>query len=474
LIQPLATGGIIIVVVIFMLMRREDLRDRFIRLVGAGDLHRTTAALQDAGRRVGQYLLMQLVVNITYALPVGIGLWLIGVPNAPLWGLLALVLRFVPYIGPIVASILPLILALAVDPGWTMLFWTATLFIALELVSNNVVEPWLYGSRTGLSSLAIIVSAIFWTWLWGPLGLLLSTPLTVCLVVLGRHVPQFEFLDVLLGSDPVLEPHEQLYQRFLAGDPYEATDRAETFLKEEDLITFYQTVAIPALGLGERDRARGVMSDDRRKRVAETAAALIENLETIADDEASDEIAERSDSSAEDIVLDQAAGKDSALELPEGEGKTVLCAGGRGELDDAAAAMLAQILTVQGATSRMIEHHMLTPGRIRELDLSGSQSIVIGFLNENSISHARYMVRRLKRSQRSLRVGVLFWTLEDNEANRIKLIASIHCDFVARTMSEAIVGALSDEPVVGVSATANRRASSKTKIRGGKIAPQPG
>lgn len=199
LIEPLATGGIIVVVVIFMLLKREDLRDRFIRLVGASDLHRTTEALQDAGWRVGQYLLMQLIVNIAYAAPIGIGLWIIGVPNAPLWALLALVLRFVPYIGPVIASIFPLALALAVDSGWTMMLWAAALFIVLELVSNNVVEPWLYGSRTGLSPLAIIVAAIFWTWLWGPLGLLPSTPLTVCLVVLGRHVPQFEFLDVVFG-----------------------------------------------------------------------------------------------------------------------------------------------------------------------------------------------------------------------------------------------------------------------------------
>ena len=216
LIEPLATGGIIVVVVIFMLIKREDLRDRFIRLVGASDLHRTTEALQDAGKRVGQYLLMQLIVNATYAMPIGIGLWVIGVPNALLWGLLALVLRFVPYIGPIIAAIFPIVLALAVDPGWTMLIWTVALFVAVELISNNVVEPWLYGSRTGLSPVAIIVAAIFWTWLWGPLGLLLSTPLTVCLVVLGRHVPQFQFLDVLFGSEPVLEPHEALYQR-LAG-----------------------------------------------------------------------------------------------------------------------------------------------------------------------------------------------------------------------------------------------------------------
>ena len=176
LISPLATGGIVIVFVIFMLLQREDLRDRFIRLAGTSDLHRTTQALSDAGKRVAKYLLMQLIVNTTYGIPIGIGLWLIGVPNPLLWGLLAIVLRFVPYIGPLISMSFPLALAVAVDPGWTMLFWTAALFLTLELISNNVVEPWLYGSSTGLSPVAIIVAAIFWTWLWGPVGLLLSTP----------------------------------------------------------------------------------------------------------------------------------------------------------------------------------------------------------------------------------------------------------------------------------------------------------
>ncbi|MDR6954750.1 putative PurR-regulated permease PerM [Ancylobacter sp. 3268] len=189
LISPFATAGLIVIVVIFMLLERENLRDRFIRLVGSSDLHRTTEALQDAGKRVARYLLMQLVINTLYAVPITIGLWVLGIPNALLWGVLALILRFVPYIGPAIGMVLPLFLALAVSPGWTLLLWTGALFLAMELISNNVLEPWLYGSRTGLSSLAIIVAAIFWAWLWGPLGLVLSTPLTVCLVVLGRHVP---------------------------------------------------------------------------------------------------------------------------------------------------------------------------------------------------------------------------------------------------------------------------------------------
>ena len=278
LIQPLATTGIVIVLVVFMLLKREDLRDRFIRLFGTGDLHRTTQALGDAAERVGRYLLMQLVVNVAYGIPIGIGLWLIGVPNPLLWGMLSIVLRFVPFIGPIIAAAFPLALSIAVDPGWTMLLWTAALFIVLELISGNIVEPWLYGASTGLSSIAILAAAIFWTWLWGPVGLLLSTPLTVCLVVLGRHVQQFGFLNVLLGSEPVLEPAESLYQRLLAGDPDEASERAEEYLKTHSVLTYFEDVAIPALSMFEHDRARGVLTDERRALVAAGALTLVDNL----------------------------------------------------------------------------------------------------------------------------------------------------------------------------------------------------
>ncbi len=258
LVQPLATAGIIVVFVIFVLLQRRDIRDRFIRLAGARDLMRTTQALEDAGERVARYLLMQLIVNVTYGVPIGIGLWLIGVPYPLLWGIMATVLRFVPYIGPVVAATLPIALSIAVAPGWLMLLWTATLFIVLEFISGNIVEPWLYGSQTGLSPIAIILAAIVWTWLWGPMGLLLSTPLTVCLVVLGRHVPQFNFLDVLLGSEAVLTPEESLHQRLLAADADEATELAEVFLKGQSLETFYQDIAVPTLVRIERDRAAGV------------------------------------------------------------------------------------------------------------------------------------------------------------------------------------------------------------------------
>lgn len=455
LIEPLATAGIIIVVVIFMLMKREDLRDRFIRLVGTGDLNRTTEALQDAGKRVGRYLLMQLVVNTAYAIPLGAALWIIGVPYAVLWGMLALILRFVPYIGPIIASIFPLALALAVDPGWTVVLWTAAIFVALELVSNNFLEPWLYGSRTGLSSIAIIVAAIFWTWLWGPLGLLLSTPLTVCLVVLGRHVPRFQFLDVLLGNEPVLEPYQQHYQRLLSGDPDEATSRAEEYLEDNQLVAFYENIAIPALQLGEQDRVSGAIGSIRRKRVAESALAVVDNLEEYAREEAVKSLdadkAEPAGADGGSKAVENASAptrQDAApIEFPKGAGKVVLCAGGRGDLDDAAAAMLAQVLAAQGATARLATHDALFADRLARMDLEDVHTVVVGFLNAASETHAKYIVRRLKRSK-LLRVGIVFWADPVTSNENTRLLAAIGCDFIARSMTQAVSGALLDgDPV---------------------------
>ncbi|TPL83480.1 AI-2E family transporter [Mesorhizobium sp. B2-3-14] len=455
LISPLGSAGLIIVVVIFMLLEREDLRDRFIRLVGYGDLHRTTEALQDAGKRVGRYLLMQLVVNIVYAVPIAAGLWVLGIPNALLWGLLALGLRFVPYIGPAIGMLLPLFLALAVAPGWSLVLWTAALFVVMELITGNVVEPWLYGSRTGLSSLAIIVAAIFWTWLWGPLGLVLSTPLTVCLVVLGRHVPQFEFLDVLFGNEPVLEPHARLYQRLLAGDPDEATDHAEEMLEEKYLVEFYDKVAIPALLLGEQDRARGVMGDQQRRQVAESALVMVANL----DDSAHEEAEEEDDPPAEEEPDDKDPSGEDETELPDGTDLSVLCTGGRGELDDAAAAMLAQVLEVQGTTVSKAGFADMEPANIRRLELETIDTVVVGFLNRDSIKHARFLVRRLKRAKAALRVGIVFWSQaanEDKEAAE-KLARDINADFVAHGMVDAVVGALSNEPPIALKLVAKRR-----------------
>lgn len=419
LIGPLATAGLVIVVVIFMLLEREDLRDRFIRLVGYSDLHRTTEALQEAGTRVGRYLLMQLVVNVTYGVPVALGLWWIGIPNAALWGALAIVMRFVPYIGPAVSMVLPLFLAVAVSPGWTMLLWVGALFLVMELVINNVVEPWLYGSRTGLSPLAIIVSAIFWTWLWGPVGLVMSTPLTVCLVVLGRHVPQFQFFEVLLGTEPVLDPEMRLYQRLLANDPNEATDQIEELLEERSLAEIYGEVAIPALVLADRDRQRGVMAEDQIRTVSTAARTVIANLSDDMDPEAAAE----------------AEAEDRTSAAPA---RSVLCVGGRSALDDVSAMMLAQALAASGSRATAVARTRL--GAVRAERAADVDVIAVCLLNAASIRSGRFLVRRLKRQWPRARVGLVVWRDPAEPAMPAAgFDPAAEADFVAHSIGEATV-----------------------------------
>ena len=278
LINPLETTGIVVVFVMFILIQKQDLRNRLVRLAGSRDLQRTTAALDDAGQRLSRLFLSQLAINAGFGLLIGIGLWLIGIPSAPLWGMLAMILRFIPYIGAVVSAIFPLVLAAAVGPGWTMVFWTIALFVVVEAVGGQAIEPIIYGHTTGLSPVAVIASATFWTWLWGPIGLILAAPLTICLVVLGRHVDHLKFLDVMLGDEPALTPAELIYQRMLAGDPVEAAEQAEQFLKDQPILKYYEEILIEGLKLAQADADRGLLDDDRRARVRGAVAEIVDDL----------------------------------------------------------------------------------------------------------------------------------------------------------------------------------------------------
>ena len=385
LISPLASTGIVVVVVVFILLEREDLRDRFLRLIGSNDLHRTTQVMEEAASRVTSYLLMQLLVNVIYAVPIGIGLWLIGVPNALLWGMLTLVLRFVPYVGSILAAAFPLFLAFAVVPDWSAVLWTAALFVTIEMLTSNVIEPWLYGSRTGVSPLAIIVAAIFWTFLWGPLGLVLSTPLTVCLVVLGRYLPQFKLFDILLGDKPVLVAHAQLYQRLLASDALEAIYRAEEALEERPLDEFHARISIPALLLAQSDLERGVLTEARQDRLAATAIEMIESIAPVAD-------------------------------LPPAENAPVIaCLGGRSRLDEASAAVLAQLLEVEGAVVRRRPEE--TPPTARRMTgwLAGSGALVLCFLDSTPSRGALLLARRYRKLMPDLIIGAVVWDVSGED-----------------------------------------------------------
>ena len=395
LLAPLATAGLVVIFVIFVLLEREDLRDRFIKLAGAGDLQKSTQAINDAAARVSRYLLMQLMVNLSYGIPIGIALFFIGVPNAVLWGLLAAVLRFVPYLGPFLAALFPIALAIAVDPGWTMLFWVIGLFLMAELVSNNVIEPWLYGSSTGLSSLAIIMAAIFWTTLWGPVGLFLATPLTVCLVVIGRYVPRLEFLGILLGSDPVLAPEERLYQRLLAGNLEEAVELAEDYVDEHSSREFYDNVGIPALRLAENDRQRSTTDTSYRRLVADTAICVVREVE--------DHVREK-------------AGSDEEPNEQAGEGRVpsagearILCLAGRTELDRAAVEMMAQALGERGIGARVLPPIAVSQGALGQLDLHGVDVVCLSYLHPQPQVYARYICRRLRRRAPHIKLAVCCW-----------------------------------------------------------------
>src|SRR4029079_17820537 len=261
-----------------MLIQREDLRNRLIHLIGSPRLNVTTQALDDAAHRVSRYLLMQLIINGLFGLVLGIGLFFIGVPNSLLWGVLAGILRFVPFIGPWIAASIPVALSLAVFDGWTKPFLVLGLFVINELVSNNILEPWLYGASTGISSLGILVSAVFWTWLWGPVGLVMATPLTVCLMVVGRHVPQLAFVNKLLSTQEILPPQDRFYQRLLALDPEEAIEVAEDFLKDHSLEALYDSVLLPALSLAEQDRHHGDLEEPKERLIIDTLRELVDDL----------------------------------------------------------------------------------------------------------------------------------------------------------------------------------------------------
>ena len=275
---PLGTGAVVVVFVLFMLLKREDLRDRIIHLIGKGRLNVTTQALDEAAHKVTGYLTMQVIINVCFGLPIGIGLYFIGVPNPFLWGLLAILLRFIPYIGAWVALGFPLLLSLAVTDTWAMPLEVLALFATIELVTSNVLEPWLYGAHTGLSPVAIMVATIFWTWLWGGVGLLLATPLTVCVAVLGKYIPSLSFLDALLGDEPTLTVNERYYQRLLAMDRHEAGVVAEEYQADHTAVEVYSDLFVPALAAAEREEQTGALDERHQRFIFQTTRDMIEEI----------------------------------------------------------------------------------------------------------------------------------------------------------------------------------------------------
>ena len=396
LIQPLATTGIILIFVVFILLQQQDLRNRLIRIAGSHDLQRTTMAMDDAGKRLSRLFLMQLALNATFGLIIGLGLWAIGVPSAPLWGLLAMALRFVPYIGAIVAAIFPLIVATAVDPGWSMMLKTAALFLVVEPLIGQVIEPMVYGHSSGLSPVAVVVSAAFWTWLWGPIGLILATPLTMCLVVLGRHVERLRFLEVLLGDRPALSPSESAYQRMLAGDPIETTEQAQSFLKERTLTEYYEQILMGALRLAWTDLQRGRLDQQEAERIRSTVSELVEDLESHTDAQSTvseDGVAPENLKQAEETVSAEAS-LSPLINRFEG---TVLCIPGLGPLDETVAMPLAQLLRREGVSAVSKETETLSISKLFGLDLKDVALICLCYLEHATPAQLHYASRRLRR-----------------------------------------------------------------------------
>ncbi len=404
ILSPMATTAIIVVVAIFILLQREDLRDRLIRLLGTSDLHRTMTAMDEAGHRLSRYFLILLALNTVFGCVIGLGLFLIGVPSPVLWGIVAVLLRFVPYVGSPISAVLPLALAAAVDPGWSLVLWTGGLFVACEVVMGQAIEPLAYGRSTGLSPVAVVIAAIFWGWLWGPLGLILSMPMTLCLVILGRHVERLQFLDVLLGDQPALTPVESFYNRMLTGRLDEVQDDAEQFLKSHALSVYYDEVAVRALRLAAADIERGILTEAQAARITGSVEALLDEL---ADYDGNNPVLPPPHAGPVDPLQDLlvppvpvAGGASDAGGLPPEwrAAGAVMCVAGRGPFDEVVSAMLAHLLGKCGFGTRVVPHAAVSARTaIGALDMTGVRIVclIYGGIAGTS-THLRYTVRRLR------------------------------------------------------------------------------
>lgn len=425
--RTLALTIMVIVFVVAMLVQREDLRDRFIKLVSAGKLNVATQAIDDAASRVSRYLGMQLVVNASYGVPIGIALYFLGIPNALLWGLLATLLRFIPFVGPWIGAAFPLAVAIAIDPGWSKVFSTLGVFIVMEIITANFTEIVLYGASTGISNLALLVAAVFWTWLWGPAGLVLSTPLTVCVLVLGNYVPGMNFLSMLLGSDPVLEPPAQFYQRMLSMESEDMLDLATKHIAEHSLEEFYEEVFVPALLLSEEDRHSGTLAEVRQRFIFQASRELIEELE-------------RQDSSE---PMGQVRRTDIAqvIGLPA-----------RDEADEIVALVVGHLLRRRGIAAAIVPlatplHEALGPA-----GKSRPRAVFVSALPPSAVGAARQMCRRIAALAADVPVLVGVWQHRAAREEIERRLEAGHPEKVVITVADAVeqLAALAARPAGGL------------------------
>ncbi len=408
--EPVSMAAIVLVYLIFIMLYREDLRDRFIRLMGVRNVERSTAAMDDAGSRLSRYFLTQTLVNSAFGCVIGCGLALIGVPNAVLFGAVAALMRFVPFIGAYIAAAIPLVLAAAIEPGWASFFWTLALYIAGETFVGQVIEPWLYGHTTGISPFAVIVSASFWTWLWGPIGLVMAVPLTVCFVVLASHAERFEFLYILLTDAPALAPPQSFYQRMLAGNADEAVHDAEQYLKANSLCQYYSEVAIPGLALAHQDWERGVLDKERLLELSETVEELVEDL-----DDYDDVIpGHRKNSKDPNHRPDQPCLGLPVVEPerlpPDWKTEPVLAIGARTPVDAGGAAILAQLLRKHGIPANAPGSRAAGRDFIRDGGSANASLICVSvFGSARANAHIRLIVRRLQKIRPDAKIVFCCW-----------------------------------------------------------------
>jgi predicted PurR-regulated permease PerM len=415
--EPLATAALVVILVVFMLVKREDLRNRLIGLLGHGHLTGTTRVIVDAAGRVSNFLLSQLVVNVGFGVLLAVGLFLIGVPYAFLWGFLAAVLRFVPYIGTWIVLAFPLVLSIAIFPGWTQPVLVFAFFAVLDLVTANVVEPLFFGHSTGVSPVALLVAAAFWTWTWGPVGLVLSTPLTVCLVVLGQHVPRLNFLALLLSDEPPLEPHVSYYQRLLARDREEALAVARAYAEANGLQRTYDEVLLPALALARRDRRHGGLT-------AEDEAAVFDATRGILD-----QVAAPAANKADGQVATPAPTPQTAL---------VLGCPAHHEAEELSLLMLARLLNQGGYRVDVISTKALSAEVESRVAAEQPALVFIAVLPPGGLVQAVYLCRRLRKRFPDLRLVVGYWG-EDRDFDRLLMrLRSAGANYVTTSLAQGV------------------------------------
>ena len=444
IVGPVGTAGLVLAMVIFMLLERRDLRDRLIGLFGLGQLTLTTKAFDEAGTRVSRQLLMQSLVNLVYGIAAGLGLYFLGVPYPLVWATLGAALRFIPYVGPVIGAGAPILVSLAALPGWAGPLWVVGLFVVLELVTNLVLETVLYAGAAGVSQVALLVSVAFWTWLWGPLGLLMATPLTVCLVVLGKHVPGLEFVGMLMADTPALAPEYGYYQRLLAHDQSEAADLIERHVKTEAPRSVYDALLLPALNYAERDRLEQRLSPDEETAVIDATRELLSDAAE----------------SIRRLEPEPSAPDDPALPAPR-EPLRVMGLATNGTADELALQMLGHVLDDLPIVVEITKGRMLASELVTLVQAQGVSVICFADLPPSPPSKTRYLVKRLHAALPEVRILVGRWAPQALADESTQQLREAGATLVASTLAETrtYLGALVEIPRVPVPETSSVHAA---------------